>query len=62
MWRWNACCSMAGWTYLDKSARRRLAGKIGARMAERVGDVYVVVATDGAILTVGHRIHHIRRY
>lgn len=47
--------------YFDRSAQRRLAASLGGRAAERVGGLYAVVASDGAVVTVGHRTHRIWR-
>ena len=46
--------------YVDKQARRRISAFLGERSAERLGDVYAVVAIDGVVLTVGHRTHRIK--
>ncbi|KPK48397.1 MAG: hypothetical protein AMS22_15435 [Thiotrichales bacterium SG8_50] len=48
--------------FVDKSSRRRLAAHFGSRLAERVGRLYAVVGHDGAVLTVGHRFHRIKRH
>ena len=46
--------------YVDKNARRRITAFLGARSAERLGDVYAVLAMDGVVLTVGHRTQRIK--
>jgi hypothetical protein len=47
--------------YLDHAARRRIGAAAGSRAAERMSGLYAVVASDGAVLTVGHRTRRIRR-
>ena len=43
--------------YFDKAARRRLARAApGARDVERVAGCFAVVAHDGSVVTVGHRL------
>ena len=50
--------------YLTRKSRQRLRRTLGAATYGRLEpalDVYAVVDTDGAILTVGHRTHRINR-
>jgi len=47
--------------FLDHSARRRIALQQGVAEARRLGSIYAVVATDGAVVTVGHRDRRIWR-
>ena len=47
--------------YLDHAARRRIGATVGTKTAERMSGLYAVVASDGAVLTVGHRTRRIRR-
>lgn len=49
--------------FLDKAARRRLQreARVPAAELDRLDDVYVVVAGNGAVTTVGHRFRRIRR-
>ena len=49
--------------YFDKAARQRLIqhfGKQGQSPILRWLNVYVVIADDGAVVTVGHRTKHFR--
>jgi hypothetical protein len=51
--------------FIDKRARRRIERELGGGALKRLGhrlDAYAVVAPDGAVITVGHRIRRIRRY
>jgi hypothetical protein len=51
--------------FLDKRARRRIERGLGGGTLKRLGNrvgAYAVVAPDGAVITVGHRIRRIRRY
>ena len=51
--------------YFDKPARQRLRHKYGSnqyRKFERQLDAYAVVAEDGSVVTVGHRIKRINRH
>lgn len=50
--------------YFDRAARTRLGRAIGMEMVDRLGDLcdsYVVVGTDGIVITTGHRYRRIRR-
>lgn len=50
--------------FFDKAARRRLAREHGGEVLRRLGKrlrTYLVVDTDGDVLTVGHRTRRIRR-
>ncbi len=50
--------------FFDKAARRRLARERGDEALRRLGKrlrAYVVVGTDGNVLTVGHRTRRIPR-
>lgn len=50
--------------YFDRAARTRLGRAIGLEVVERLGDLcdsYVVVGTDGIVITTGHRYRRIRR-
>lgn len=50
--------------YLTHKSRQRLRRTLGAETYGRLEpalDVYAVVDTDGAIVTVGHRTHRINR-
>ncbi len=49
--------------YFDKQSRKALARSVGDEVVSRLGgllDTYAVVSSDGAIITVGHRIKRIR--
>jgi len=46
--------------YVDKHARRRISAFLGDRSAERLNDVYAVMANDGVVVTVGHRTQRIK--
>jgi phosphoribosylformylglycinamidine (FGAM) synthase-like enzyme len=50
--------------FFDKKARARLAraNAIAATEAERVCSSYAIVASDGKVITVGHRTRRIPRY
>lgn len=51
--------------YLDKRARGRLRREVGDRAFRTLGkrlSTYAVLARDGAVVTVGHRLRRIRRY
>ena len=51
--------------YLDKRGKRRLRRERGDDVLKALGkqlDTYAVLARDGAVVTVGHRIRRIRRY
>ncbi len=50
--------------YLTQRSRQRLRRTLGTqsyKQLEPALDVYAVISTDGAILTVGHRTHRINR-
>ncbi len=50
--------------FFDRAARRRLARERGDEVLRRLGKrlrAYLVVDTDGDVLTVGHRTRRIRR-
>ena len=49
--------------YFDKRARQRLAREhaVAAPEAERVCNSYAIVASDGTVITVGHRTRRIPR-
>lgn len=50
--------------YLTHKSRQRLRRSLGAETYVRLAptlDVYAVIDTDGAVLTVGHRTHRINR-
>jgi hypothetical protein len=49
--------------YFDKQSRKALARSFGDEVVSRLGellDTYAVVSSDGAIITVGHRIKRIK--
>lgn len=51
--------------YLDKRARRRLERELEGEALKTLGkrlSTYAVLARDGAVVTVGHRVRRIRRY
>jgi hypothetical protein len=48
--------------YLDKAGRERISVRLGSRLAERLCRLYAVLGHDGALVTVGHRHHRIRRH
>lgn len=48
--------------YFDKAARRRLERERLDRELERFLDAYAVVATNGEVITVGHRDRRVRRH
>jgi hypothetical protein len=50
--------------FFDKSAKRQLKAYAGplARSIEEYLDVYLVVSSDDAVVTIGHRQEHIRRH
>ena len=49
--------------FFDKRARARLAqaSAVAAAEAERIAKSYVIVGSDGAVVTVGHRTRRIPR-
>jgi hypothetical protein len=47
--------------YFDKRARVQLARAVAAPAADRVCKSYAVVASDGTVITVGHRTRRIPR-
>lgn len=51
--------------YFDKSSRAHLLKRVGeqrARQIENQLDAYVVVSTNGRVITVGHRYKRINRH
>ena len=50
--------------FFDKASRRHLRAYVGplAPSIEEYLDVYAVVSSDDEVITVGHRIEHIRRH
>lgn len=50
--------------FFDKAARRQLKAYVGplAGPVEEYLDVYAVVSSDDEVITVGHRLEHIRRH
>ena len=50
--------------FFDKTARNRTKAYVGPLYPaiEQHLDVYVIVGSDGAVVTVGHRYEHIRRH
>lgn len=59
----NGACNY----YIDKCSRRRVENQLGGqglRQLEAIGQLYLVVNTDGEVITVGHRqrrIYHDRK-
>ena len=47
--------------YFDKRARVQLARAVAAPAADRVCKSYAIVASDGTVITVGHRTRRIPR-
>ena len=47
--------------FLDKRARARLAKANPTAAAERIAKSYAIVASDGTVITVGHRYRRIPR-
>lgn len=50
--------------YFTKDSRRRLAKRVGDQIINRLSallDAYVVVGSDGVVITVGHRCRRIQR-
>ena len=45
--------------YLDKPARRKLAGSRRANEVRRIAGIFAVIASDGNVVTVGHRYKRI---
>lgn len=50
--------------FFDKAARNRAKAYVGPLYPaiEQHMDVYAIVGSDGAVITVGHRYEHIRRH
>lgn len=51
--------------FFDKAARRKVKAYVGPTLAcflEEHLDVYVIVSSDDEVITVGHRLGHIRRH
>ena len=50
--------------YFDKKARRKLNSDIGGQVVKRLEDFlnsYLVLGSNGHVITVGHRTHRINR-
>jgi hypothetical protein len=50
--------------YFTKDTRRRLAKRVGDQVVTRLAallDAYVVVSSDGVVVTAGHRFRRIQR-
>ena len=49
---------------LDQQGRRRMqrAGRLSGGAIDALSCVYVVLATDGTVVTVGHRFRRVRRH
>jgi len=50
--------------FFDKAARRQIKAYVGplSRSIEEYMNVYAVVSCDDHVITVGHRLEHIRRH
>ena len=49
--------------YFDKRSRKELAKAFGAQIVSRLAallDTYAVIAADGAVITVGHRLKTVK--
>jgi hypothetical protein len=51
--------------YFDKKARRQLSSDVGGQIVRRLEaflDTYLVLGTDGRVVTIGHRTQRINRH
>jgi hypothetical protein len=51
--------------FFDKRSRRQLTSEIGGQVVERLQpflNTYLVMGTDGGVITVGHRTQRINRH
>lgn len=51
--------------YFDRRSRRELAQQVGHDIVDRLSsllDAYIVIGTEGAVITVGHRYKKITRH
>ena len=51
--------------YLDRGGERRIRLELGEEARRRLGKrvrAYVVLAADGTVVTVGHRVRRVKRY